>query len=167
MTTGLATAKKTPPMKIPAMKTLATKAFGTIEIAPSSIFSFPEGLYGFPDDREYALLEGKPDSPFLWLQSTSEEHLAFILIDPRVLMPGYTPAVPKAELEQLGVTTAAECRVFTIVTIPQNAPEEMTVNLQGPILLSDERQIGRQVISDRDDHGVRVSVLKLMEGPAC
>jgi flagellar assembly factor FliW len=44
MTTGLAL----------SMKTLATKAFGTIEIAPASVFAFPEGLYGFPDDREYA-----------------------------------------------------------------------------------------------------------------
>lgn len=149
------------------MKTLSTKAFGTIEIDPSAIFSFPEGLYGFPDDQEYALIEGKPDSPFLWLQSTSEEHLAFILIDPRMLVKDYLPAVPRVELEHLGVQSAADCRVFAIVTIPQNAPEEMTVNLQGPILLNESKRLGRQVISDDNQHGVRVPVLKLMEGSAC
>jgi flagellar assembly factor FliW len=114
-----------------------------------------------------SMLEGKADSPFLWLQSTEQEHLAFILIDPRMLMPDYRPVVPKIELEQLGVKDPSECRTFAIVTIPQNAPEEMTINLQGPILLHEQRHIGRQVISDDDRHGVRMAVLKLMEGQAC
>lgn len=149
------------------MKTLATKAFGTIDIEPGSVYSFPEGVYGFPDDREFALLEGKSDSPFLWLQATTKEHLAFILIDPRMLLRDYRPQVARGELDQLDARDSSECRIYAIVTIPQNAPEEMTVNLQGPILLNEQTHMGRQVISDDDRHGVRMSVLKLMEGQAC
>ncbi len=145
------------------MKTIATKAFGMIEIDSKAIYSFPEGLYGFAEETEFALLEGKPDSPFLWLQSTKDEHLAFILIDPRSLISDYTPRTVKADLEALGIESVDECRIFTIVTIPQNAPEEMTVNLQGPVLLNEKSKTGRQVISDDDRHGVRMPVLKLME----
>lgn len=145
------------------MKTLATKAFGTIEIESGAIYSFPEGLYGFAEETEFALLAGKSDSPFLWLQSTKDEHLAFILIDPRSLISDYTPKTLKSDLEALEIESVDDCRIFTIVTIPQNAPEEMTVNLQGPILLNDKNGKGRQVISDDDRHGVRMPVLKLME----
>jgi flagellar assembly factor FliW len=145
------------------MKTISTKAFGTIEIEPESIYSFPDGLYGFAEETEFALLSGKADSPFLWLQSTKDEHLAFILIDPHSLVSDYIPKPLKSDLDALEVESVKECRIFTIVTIPQNAPEEMTVNLQGPVLLNDRNRKGRQVISDDDRHGVRMPVLKLME----
>lgn len=145
------------------MKTMGTKAFGTIEIDTDTIYSFRDGLYGFVDETEFALIEGKNDSPFIWLQSTTNEHLAFILIDPLMLMNEYRPLVIRSDIDALQVSEITDCRIFVIVTIPQNAPEEMTVNLQGPILLNQKLKIGRQVISDDDKHGVRISALKLIE----
>jgi len=145
------------------MKTIATKAFGTIDIDDDAMYEFPEGLYGFTDETQFALLDKNADSPFLWLQSMKDEHLAFILIDPKLLIGDYVPKVPQADLSAVDVSSVNDCIVYSIVTIPQNAPEEMTINLQGPVIFNKSKQLGAQVISDDDSHGVRVPVLKLME----
>ena len=147
------------------MALLATKAFGEIEVSPANIIQFPEGLFGFHEHREFALLdEQKDDSPFAWLQSTADATLAFIIIDPALFMKDYQPEVARGDLETLGATAVADCSVFLIVTIPADHPEQMTANLQGPVLISADRKTGRQVISNNNAHEVRVSILEMLEG---
>ena len=146
------------------MTELATKAFGTIMVDPAQIISFKEGLYGFPEETEFALLDEKEESAFQWLQSTSEQSLAFILIQPELFMKeAYVPALMENELESLQIQKVDECLVFLIVTIPHDNPNQMTANLQGPILVNKEKMIGRQVISNNDSHQVRVSILEQLE----
>ena len=146
------------------MPELMTKALGKIEITPMQIVRFPEGLYGFRDYTEFALLEEREESIFKWLQSTDEQSLAFVLIQADLFAKGYVPDVSKAELESLEVDNVAECVVFCIVTIPENNPEEMTANLQGPVLINGKNKIGRQVISNNSRHSVRTPILQQLEG---
>lgn len=148
------------------MAILATKAFGEIEVNPANIIQFPEGLFGFHEHREFALLDQqKEDSPFAWLQSTADSSLAFIIIEPGLFMKeAYVPEVARGDLESLGVKGTDECSVFLIVTIPADHPEEMTANLQGPVLIHAGKKLGRQVISNNNAHSVRVSILEMLEG---
>ena len=146
------------------MTKLDTKAFGSIDVDPRQIIKFPDGILGFPENVEFALLEDREDSPFKWLQSTIDRNLAFVLIQPEIfLKDGYSPEPAKGELEALGADSSADCLVFCIVTIPENEPNKMTANLQGPILINAEKKIGRQVISSNDRHGVRVSIMEQLE----
>ena len=148
------------------MALLATKAFGEIEVNPAALIQFPEGLFGFHEHREFALLdEQKDDSPFAWLQSTADSSLAFIIIEPDLIIKdGYVPDVSKGDLEALGVSAVADCKIFLIVTIPADHPEEMTANLQGPVLIHRDGKVGRQVISNNNSHLVRVSIMEMLEG---
>ncbi len=148
------------------MALLATKAFGEIEVNPGRIVQFPEGLFGFHEHREFALLdEQKEDSPFAWLQSTVDSSLAFIILEPGLfLKERYIPDVSQGDLEALEIAHAADCKIYVIVTIPADRPEEMTANLQGPVLIHLEKKIGRQVISNNNTHQVRVSILEMLEG---
>ncbi len=147
------------------MLELSTKAFGTIEVNPSQMIRFEDGLLGFHDYREFALLDENEDSPFQWLQSTEESSLAFVVIDPGLFVKTeYLPVVTKGDLEALGVSQVKECRILVIVTIPENHPEKMTANLQGPLLVNQKLQKGRQVISTSDAHMLRYPILEQMEG---
>lgn len=143
---------------------LATKAFGTIDVEPAQILQFPDGLFGFPDSQEFALLDDRQDSPFKWLQSTADAGLAFVVIQPELFLGTYTPEPGPADLKVLDVSSVSDCVTLLIVTIPQDEPRKMTANLQGPILINGPKKVGRQVISNNDQHLVRVSILEQLEG---
>jgi len=145
------------------MGTLETKAFGTIDVDATDLIDFPDGLIGIAD-RRFALLNDGEDSPFKWLQSATTPGLAFVLMQPDLFLKrSYRPAVAPSELERLEVRSLEECHIYTIVTIPTDKPEAMTANLQGPILLNLKRKIGRQVISNNDDHSVRHLIIENLD----
>ena len=150
--------------QVKEMPVLATKAFGTIEVRPEQLIRFPDGLFGFKTDTEYALLEEAPNAHFKWLQSTANPSVAFVVIQPELFMrEPYRPSVSSAELDAINVSSVAECLVFVIVTIPYNEPDKMTANLQGPILINAREAVGRQAISANDGHPVRYPILDRLE----
>ena len=146
------------------MTQLATKAFGKIDVEPEQLIQFPEGLFGFAEAQEYALIEDRDESPFKWLQATNDESLAFVVIQPELFLEDYRPVVSQGDLKMLEVESLDDCLIMLIVTIPADNPQGMTANLQGPILISRERKIGRQVISNDDGHAVRVMILEQVDG---
>jgi len=144
-------------------RTLKTKVLGSGVIEPEQVLDFPEGLYGFREFTEFALLEENPENPFKWLQSTQEPGLAFIIIQPELIMTDYLPDIAREELASIDIASPDEALVFLIVTIPENQPEKMTANLQGPILINRETKKSRQAISMDESHVVRLSILSRME----
>ncbi len=147
------------------MSILATKALGNVEIKEEDILNFSNGLYGFQGQYRFVLLSDQSGSPFSWLQCISEANLAFIVIDPRLFCKTeYIPIISSAELDILQIEKVSDCNIYTIVTIPHNQPKEMTANLQGPILINMKKKIGCQVISQDNNHTVRVPILQQLEG---
>jgi len=147
------------------MPELATKAFGNISVEPEQIIDFPEGIFGFNDHVKFALIEEGEDTPFKWLQSTMDREIAFIVIQPELFMKNsYVPEIPKSDLKLISAESIDDCIILSIVTIPENNPEKMTANLQGPILLNKKNKKGRQSISNNENHLVRVPILEQIGG---
>lgn len=142
-----------------ATRILDTRALGKVQVDPAQVLQFPEGLYGFRESGEFALIEENPENPFKWLQSTTETDLAFIVIQPELVFADYKPEVAREDLESIGLASSADAIVFLIVTIPEEHPERMTANLQGPILINKENRKGRQAISMNENHLVRIPIL--------
>ncbi len=124
-----------------------TKPYGLIEVDERQKIFFPSGILGFENLREYILLDAL-QQPFYWLQSMDVQEIAFVLIEPTVFRPDYSPGVAEAELEEIELEEKDEehMLVFAIVTIPENY-RDMTANLQGPIIINKNSHIGRQCIS--------------------
>ncbi len=127
------------------MRKIMTTRFGEVEIDEKRTLNFPEGLLGFPDAREFAILEHKPGSPFMWLQSSTEPGLAFVMINPYLIMPDYLKNLSPEE-ERLISNKDESVIIFALVTIPANKPEKATINLLGPIVVKSETMEARQVI---------------------
>jgi len=123
-----------------------TTRFGTVGYTEADVVLFEEGLVGFPDHRRFLLLCHKPDSPFRWLQSLDEPQLAFLVTDPCSWVPAYAPKIDDDEAIRLGIVPNAPRIVFVTVTIPPGQPNEMTINLAGPIVVDLERRIGIQLV---------------------
>ncbi|HNJ06216.1 MAG TPA: flagellar assembly protein FliW, partial [Leptospiraceae bacterium] len=88
-----------------ATRTLETRALGTVQVDPAQILNFPEGIYGFRESTEFALVEESAENPFKWLQSTTETDLAFIVIQPELVFADYRPEVAKEDLASIGLSS--------------------------------------------------------------
>ncbi|MBF9014821.1 MULTISPECIES: flagellar assembly protein FliW [unclassified Oceanispirochaeta] len=126
---------------------IITKAYGEVEIDERQIITFPNGLFGFETLHDFALLDAT-QQPFYWLQSIDVDQVAFVLIKPSIFRPDYTPAVMKSELEALSLKDSSEenALVFSIVTFLDDN-QNMTANLQGPVIVNRHARVGRQCIS--------------------
>lgn len=126
-------------------RTIATKAYGHVSVHEKQIITFPTGLYGFEMHHEYALLDSEAP-PFYWLQSVDDETLAFILINPYVVVPDYVLDIPEEDIVSIGSPSAEDLLVFATVTIPDDR-RDISCNLQGPVIINREKRLGRQSIS--------------------
>ncbi len=144
------------------MKKLNTKPFGQIEVDESQEIYFPDGLFGFENYKKFYLLEN-PDSPFVWLQSSEDPDLAFIMIQPLQFKSDYKLKVSKEDLKSIGIESEEEEILdFAIVTVPPDNPAGMTANLQGPVIINVKKKLGKQAISLIDDYPVRCLILEEM-----
>jgi flagellar assembly factor FliW len=104
----------------------------------------PMGLLGFEQIKEYVLLANPDEAPFLWLQVENNPALAFVVLDPFAVLPGYQPDIPKADVEFLKLKNATDALVLGIVTIHEEG--RATLNLKGPLVINRTTHVGRQVI---------------------
>lgn len=128
------------------MKKIETTRFGEIEIDEKKMIHFPEGLPGFLGCQEFIILEHKPDSSFMWLQSVEEPGLAFVMINPFIIKPDYLKDLSSGDELLISRRDDAPVMVFTFVTVPRDKPEKATVNLLGPIVVDTETMNASQVI---------------------
>jgi flagellar assembly factor FliW len=140
---------------------VATKALGEIELDERQRISFPYGILGFEQLKDYVLFDAV-QPPFYWLQSMDRMETAFVLIEPKVFRPDYSPDVEKEELAEIGIASDEDLLVFAIVTIPEDT-RLMTANLQGPVVLNRKTRVARQCISTNPKWGVRHVILDEMK----
>lgn len=120
--------------------------FGTIDCTEDDIFTIPEGFLGFPTYTRFVVVNHKESSIFRWIQSVEQPALAFLVMDPAAVEPTYMPELAETDAAALMLEEETPRIVYAIVTIPPGKPEEMTLNLAGPLVINAERKIGRQVV---------------------
>ena len=128
--------------------------FGPLEIAETDIINFPHGIPGFPDEKTFAAVVSDPDSPFSFLQSTTEANLTFLLADPFTFFNDYEFTLDDEVARELGVSPEKPPQIFIIATVKEKL-ENMTVNLLAPLVINGQGRIGRQIVLDKSDYGTR------------
>lgn len=118
---------------------------GPRTIETDKILYFPRGLAGFEGLHEFTLLQIKPDAPMLILQSLDQPHIGLLVADPYTFLPDYRIDVSDAEQKLLRLKVVRDVAVLVTVSIPQGKPEDMTLNLTGPILINHKERLGLQV----------------------
>ncbi|MEW5701240.1 MAG: flagellar assembly protein FliW [Candidatus Zixiibacteriota bacterium] len=125
--------------------TLTTPRLGEITVSPDAVVEFPRGLLGFEAYTHYALITSEECEPFAYLQSLDDPKLLFIVINPRALVPHYRIEVDPREIVELEVSDVRHLAVWAIVTVPEDMTR-MSVNLQGPLLISRDTKRGKQLV---------------------
>lgn len=144
---------------------ITTRVFGEINIEDDKIISFVNGLVGFPELKDFALIydpEKSDNRGIQWLQSMQEPTFAMPVIDPLVLLPNYNPQVEDEWLKSIGEYGPDGLLVLVTVTVPSDITK-MTVNLKGPIVINAETRKACQVIAEGDGCDVKFPVYELLQ----
>ncbi|MBQ9238965.1 MAG: flagellar assembly protein FliW, partial [Treponema sp.] len=80
------------------------KTGATVEVPDAHFITIPEGLFGFETYTRYAIVESGIE-PFLWLQSTEDSALAFLIVDPFLACAEYEADIDDESLKNIGVTS--------------------------------------------------------------
>lgn len=125
---------------------LQTKYFGQVDCPEEHVLHFPGGLFGFEEEKRFALLpfEGSGGS-LLCFQSAATPQLAFVAMDPFSLRHDYHPALPAEELRELGAEKIEELCFYTLCVMRQPVAES-TVNLRCPVVINPRTRRALQVI---------------------
>lgn len=143
---------------------LQTKYFGPIDYEADECLIFPDGLFGFEEERRFLILpfEGGAQA-LLCLQSIQTPALAFIAMDPFALLPDYTPTLRVEELTALEVPDEEQLCYYVLCAIKRPVSSS-TVNLKCPIAVNPHTLISRQVVLETDRYSMRHSLSEFASG---
>ena len=125
---------------------LKTKYFGEIDCPEEGKLRFPDGLFGFEEEKEFFLLpfEGSEGS-LLCFQSAATPGLAFVAMNPFHLKPDYAPRLTDRELKLMEAERSEELCFYTLCVV-RDPVGESTVNLRCPVAVNDQTRRAMQVI---------------------
>lgn len=139
-----------------------SQLLGDLIVAEESILEFPDGLFGFAACKQWVLVDaGRPG--WCWLHAVDHPALAFLLADPFECFPDFAVELGAQDLAVLGASSATEVGVFAIVTLPRQAGEPMTANLQGPVAIALPTRRGRQLALGDARFGARAALPRSAE----
>tara|TARA_R110001592_G_scaffold37943_3_gene125894 strand:- start:423 stop:899 length:477 start_codon:yes stop_codon:yes gene_type:complete len=133
---------------------LRTTRFGDIDVPDDSIVTFTQPIIGFQEFRRFIVLPGPEDSAVMWLQSTESGELAFLLMNPRDVVPDYKVKLGQHELAELAVSAIEELDIYTILVVSEDVSKVRT-NLKAPVLLNMKQRLGKQTVLERSDYPIQ------------
>lgn len=106
---------------------------------------FPAGLIGCPEWRRFRLLQDRDAAPIAVLECLDQPELSFLVVDPRLWVPGYTLGEAAEALAAAGFPDPAALTPLAILNV-QAEPLQVTANLLGPLAIDLASGQGVQVV---------------------
>jgi len=121
---------------------------GNLKLDKEKFITMPKGLIGYENEKEYTIIEYRENSPFYIYQSTKTPDFGVLITDPYFFMNEYTVKLSEAEQALLEADSAEDINVFVTVIVPHGKPEDITLNLSGPIFINYKKRLAIQVPQD-------------------
>lgn len=136
-----------------------TAVFGSLEVADEYIFNMSEGLYGFDQVGDFALIiRDDEDGTLMWYQPVEEQVPCFVVFNPFEIIDGYQPVLESADLRALGCGKGDELQFLVIAVVPEDI-SKITVNLKSPIAINPKNKRARQVILANKDYPIKFALV--------
>ena len=91
-----------------------TKTQGLITVDDKQRLEFPEGLFGFEGYTEFVIFDAEY-KPFIWLQSTQDKSLAFLVVDPFLICSDYELDIDDKLLAKIGIESPTDVFVLFLL----------------------------------------------------
>jgi flagellar assembly factor FliW len=146
------------PHPTPGGVTRVETAFGTFDVAPDQIVTFPAGLPGFEECRRFVVLSSRELEPFKCLQSVEGPSASFLAVDPRRVFPEYRCMLSDVDRARLGEPAETSLVWLAVVTV---LDEQTAVNLRAPVVVNPERMLGYQLMPSNSLYPLRFELTQL------
>ena len=133
--------------------------FKDLVYSKDDVLTFPSGIPGFEQSRQFVIVSIPDYVPFEWLVCIDGSRLRFAIINPLLFASDYSPAIVKEQLEDLEIRKPEDILLYTIVTIKEN-PLESTANLVGPIIVNRKQRLGKQILIDDDRYSTQEPLIR-------
>ena len=133
---------------------LKTTRFGPVSYQEDDVLFFPRGIPAFEENHKW-ILAGSDDSAIKWLQNIEDGDLALPVTSPDAIQSDYNARIPEDELRLIGSVDPKDLALLIVVSIPRNAPWNMTANLRAPILINLKTHKAVQVIALNEEYPIR------------
>ena len=114
---------------------IQTSRFGNFEVDDKDPIHFPQGMIGFPEEKQFVLLRHRDDSAIGWLQSTTNSGLAFPVVSIDALAVVY-PAINAVPVPVPGQKAEEADPHAVMAVLCASAGQPATVNLLAPIVVN-------------------------------
>jgi flagellar assembly factor FliW len=141
---------------------IKTTRFGQVQCQLEDTITFPEGILGFTDLRQFVVLDDPNDEIFAWLQSCENPAVAFPVLEPELFTQNYKIALAKTDLEVLKMNSIEKARTFCIITIPDD-PTQMSANMKAPLVINVDAKLGRQCVLQDNSLAIREPIFAKLQ----
>ena len=132
-----------------------TTRFGVIDVDEASVIEFPEGIIGFKQETLYVMMDHSK-GPYRWLQAVTEPGLAFVIINPSLIVENYYIHLRDEDLTVLGFADSAAMKEDLAVAVILNfSGLEPSANLLAPLVFNAEKRFGCQVVLHSSGYSTR------------
>ncbi len=149
---GMARFQAGPPPASP--RVLESHRFGRLEVPPERVVTFPAGLLGFEDLREFLRVAPQTLQPLTFLVACEDPEVAFPVLPATFCLSGYAPVFRPETLEVVGAAPGDPVEILAIVSLAQDTGT-LHANLQGPVLINPGTGIGCQVVLHESPYSLR------------
>jgi flagellar assembly factor FliW len=119
----------------------------TVENLRDNVIQFPNGLPGFPTNREFLMAQLPEEKPFAWMHSVSDPNLVFAVVDAYAWVKDFTLEVDDSELLEMGSLNPLDYAVYFILHIQKkNSRTTLQAKPNAPLLVNIHTRQARQVI---------------------
>lgn len=133
---------------------IRTTRFGALDVEPHELITFPAGLIGLEDCKQWVLLADATNENLGWLQSTTRADTALAVVSPRRFAADYKFRVYRSELAALGLVDLNDAQVLAVVAEHDG---ELTLNLKAPLVVNIQSRLARQITAN-DDHPIQFAL---------
>ena len=135
-----------------------TKYLGKQEIAEEMIIHFETGIPGFPEEKEFVILDIPGNDVLQIMQSVNHSNLAFFITNPHHFYHDYSFELDGSLLDSLNVKQQSDIVVFVIMTI-QEPFAKSTLNLQAPVIINSANKSGKQFILNDEHYSLKAEII--------
>lgn len=134
---------------------IKTRFFGEIDIDEKSIINFREGLPGFEEHKEFAILDIEDNKNLKCLQSLLEPGICLLMISPWEYVPDYEVQLSDDEIDFLQIQMEEDVAVYNIIKVTDN---KVTANLLAPIVINVKSNNAKQIILSDNKYSIRQEI---------
>ncbi len=136
-------------METPMTATATETSMPTIQLL--------DGMPGFADLRNFALVSMDNDGLLYNFQSLESPDVRFLVVPSAPFFPEYTPEIDNQSADRLGLNNEADALLLLVVNVGDKA-EDATANLMAPIVVNKATQAAAQVVLTGSEHPIRANL---------